>query len=101
MQRHKFLQMLGGGVAAVVAAPWIARAQKRPNLLLITADDMGVTAGCYSDGTVPTPRIDALAESGVRFERGYVTQASCSSSRSSMFTGMYPHQNGQLGLSHR
>ena len=101
MQRRTFMQMLGGGVAAVAAAPWIARAQKRPNLLLITADDMGITAGCYGDGTVPTPRIDALAEFGVRFERGYVTQASCSSSRSSMFTGMYPHQNGQLGLSHR
>ena len=62
---------------------------------------MGVTAGCYGDLTIPTPRIDALAKLGVQFKRGYVTQASCSSSRSSMFTGMYPHQNGQLGLAHR
>ncbi|MDJ0702486.1 MAG: sulfatase [Leptolyngbyaceae cyanobacterium MO_188.B28] len=101
MERRKFLQMLGGGAVTVGAAAGFARPRKRPNLLLITADDMGVTAGCYGDTTVATPRLDALAKSGVQFMRGYVTQASCSSSRSSMFTGLYPHQNGQLGLANR
>ena len=100
IQRRNFLQMLGGGLATAAIPPMIAKRQKRTNLLLITADDMGITAECYGDGTVPTPHINALAESGVLFERAYVTQASCSSSRSSMFTAMYPHQNGQLGLSH-
>ncbi len=76
-------------------------AKEEANLLLITADDMGVTAGCYGDTTVATPSLDKLAKSGVQFMRGYVTQASCSSSRSSMFTGLYPHQNGQIGLAGR
>ncbi|MFT5131511.1 MAG: N-sulfoglucosamine sulfohydrolase, partial [Rhodothermales bacterium] len=41
---------------------------------------------------------DRLAAQGVLFENGYVTQSVCSPSRSSIFTGFYPHQNGQLGL---
>lgn len=73
----------------------------RPNVLLITTDDMGPQLGCYGDAQAQTPNLDALAEEGARFENAYVTQASCSPSRSSIFTGLYPHQNGQIGLSHR
>jgi N-sulfoglucosamine sulfohydrolase len=68
------------------------------NILIISADDLGLQLGCYGDRTVPTPRLDALAASGTLFARAYVTQPSCSPSRSSLFTGLYPHQNGQLGL---
>ena len=42
-----------------------------------------------------------MAARGIRFTNAYVTQASCSPSRSSIFTGADPHQNGQIGLSHR
>jgi N-sulfoglucosamine sulfohydrolase len=35
---------------------------------------------------------------GILFSRAYVTQAGCSPSRASIYTGLYPHQNGQLGL---
>ena len=70
----------------------------RPNILLVTADDLGMQLGCYGDDTVPTPHLDALAEQSLRFTTAYVTQASCSSSRSSMLTGLYPHANGQYGL---
>ncbi len=70
----------------------------RLNVLLITADDLGRTLGSYGDNFARTPNIDELAERGVLFERAFVTQASCSSSRSSILTGLYPSQNGQLGL---
>lgn len=70
----------------------------RLNVLLITADDLGRTLGSYGDNFARTPNIDELAEKGVLFERAFVTQASCSSSRSSILTGLYPSQNGQLGL---
>lgn len=70
----------------------------QPNILLITSDDLGLQLGCYGDDTVPTPNLDRLAADGVRFPVAYVTQASCSPSRSSMFTGLYPHTNGQIGL---
>lgn len=69
-----------------------------PNVLLITADDLGLQLSCYGDPYIETPELDALAASGVMFRTAYVTQASCSSSRSSMFTGLYPHTTGQIGL---
>ena len=73
----------------------------RPNILLVTADDLGLQLGCYGDKVAHTPNLDRFATEGVRFTRAFVTQASCSPSRSSMLTGLYPHQNGQIGLSHR
>ena len=71
---------------------------ERMNILLITADDLGLQLNCYGDNTVATPHLDALAQRSVRFETAYVAQASCSSSRSAMLTGTYPHTNGQYGL---
>jgi N-sulfoglucosamine sulfohydrolase len=68
------------------------------NVLLITADDLGLQLSCYGDPYIKTPHLDTLANEGVRFRTAYVTQASCSSSRSSMFTGLYPHTTGQVGL---
>jgi arylsulfatase A-like enzyme len=77
-----------------------ARSAEPPNVLLITADDLGNQLSCYGDERLKTPRLDALASQGVRFTRAYVTQSSCSSSRASLLTGLYPHQNGQYGLAH-
>jgi len=71
-----------------------------PNILLITADDLGCQLSCYGEPRFRTPQLDALAAEGVRFEHFYVAQSSCSSSRSALLTGLYPHQNGQLGLAH-
>lgn len=81
---------------ALLAAPLFAAAQ--PNLLLITADDLGLQLGCYGDKAIRTPNLDALAAHGRLFDNAYVAQASCSPSRSAMFTGLYPHANGQYGL---
>jgi N-sulfoglucosamine sulfohydrolase len=69
-----------------------------PNILLITSEDNGPELSCYGDPFVQTPHLDRLAAEGVRFERAFVTTASCSESRSSILTGLYPHQNGQIGL---
>jgi hypothetical protein len=69
-----------------------------PNVVLVTADDLGLHLGYYGDRTVPTPNIDALAEDGVLFENAYATSALCSPSRSTFLTGLYPHQSGQVGL---
>lgn len=93
------------GAAAIgvaIASASLARGQtlKRPNILLLIADDLGLQLGCYGDINARTPHLDALAARGVRFDHAYVTQPSCSPSRSSILTGLYPHQNGQIGLSH-
>ncbi len=92
--------MIGRLSAAIVlvAAAVNALADDRPNVLLITADDLGLQLSCYDDPIASTPNIDRLAGESVRFRTAYVSQASCSPSRSSMFTGLYPHGNGQYGL---
>lgn len=73
-------------------------ANERLNALLITADDLGIQLSCYGDPIANTPRIDALAARSTQFQTAYVSQASCSPSRSTLFTGLYPHGNGHYGL---
>jgi len=70
----------------------------QPNVLLIVSEDNGPELGCYGDPYVQTPNLDRLAADGVRFTRAYVAQAGCSQSRAAYLTGLYPHQNGQIGL---
>jgi N-sulfoglucosamine sulfohydrolase len=69
-----------------------------PNVLLITSEDNGPQLSCYGDANIQTPNLDRLASAGVRFERAYVATASCSESRAAIFTGLYGHQSGQIGL---
>lgn len=73
-------------------------AADRPNVLLIVSEDNGPELGCYGDPFVRTPVLDKLADEGTRFQNAYVPQAGCSQSRASLLTGLYPHQNGQIGL---
>ncbi|MCZ6678186.1 MAG: sulfatase [Candidatus Poribacteria bacterium] len=70
----------------------------RPNVLLIVSEDNGPHLSCYGDPFVQTPHLDRLAAEGVRFEQAFTTQAMCSPGRASILTGLYPHQNGQIGL---
>ena len=57
-------------------------AKEKFNILIITSDDQGINAGCYGDKLAVTPNIDRLAQDGILYTNAYVTQASCSSSRS-------------------
>jgi len=74
------------------------KAHERPNILLIVSEDHGPELGCYGDPFARTPVLDRLAAEGVRFERAHVVQAGCSPSRAAIHTGLYAHQNGQIGL---
>lgn len=72
---------------------------KRPNLVLIIADDMAWNdCGAYGNPKIRTPNIDKLAREGMRFDRAFVTCSSCSPSRSSMITGRYPHNTNAQEL---
>ena len=90
-----FVSGAGAGEdAATLSVPEL----DRPNILLIVSEDNGPELGCYGEPSVKTPALDALAMRGVLFERAYVPQAGCSQSRAALLTGLYPHQNGQIGL---
>jgi len=67
---------------------------RRPNIVLIVSDDQGYgELGCQG-GDVPTPHLDRLAASGVRFSAGYVTASYCSPSRAALLTGRYQQRFG-------
>jgi arylsulfatase len=68
-------------------------ANKRPNILVILADDLGWSdLGCYG-GEIHTPNLDKLSQGGVRFTQFY-NGARCCPARASIMTGLYPHQVG-------
>lgn len=69
-----------------------------PNIILIVSEDNSQDLGCYGNTTVHTPNLDSLAFNGAMFMNAYTTYSVCSPSRASIFTGLYPHQNGQIGL---
>jgi len=75
-----------------------AHAAETPNVLLIVSEDNGPELGCYGDRFARTPHLDQLAGEGVRFHNAFVPYSVCSPSRAVFLTGLYPHQNGQIGL---
>lgn len=67
----------------------------RPNILLITADDLGGdTPGSFGGPPGVSPAIDRLASEGMSFGRAHVPIAACRASGSAMMTGRWPHRNG-------
>jgi arylsulfatase A-like enzyme len=70
-------------------------AAAKPSVLFVLCDDLRPEAlGCYGSEHVKTPRIDALARSGVRFANTFCTTSLCSPSRASILTGLYAHRHG-------
>jgi arylsulfatase A len=72
---------------------------KKPNILLIYADDVGIgDISAYGAELVKTPNIDALAEGGIRFTSAYATSAMCTPSRYSLLTGIYAFRLAGAGI---
>lgn len=67
----------------------VSIADDRPNIVWIIPDDMSANFGSYGETAIKTPHVDALAASGVKFSRAYVTAPVCSTCRSAFITGMY------------
>src|SRR5690242_19855061 len=69
---------------------------RRPNIIVVLADDLGWSdLGCYG-GEIPTPNLDGLAASGLRFRQFY-NNAVCGPSRASLLTGLHCQQVGHNG----
>lgn len=72
------------------AAAGLAAAAERPNILWLTSEDNAAHwVGAYGNERAQTPRIDALAESGVLFENAYSNAAVCAVARSSLLMGAW------------
>jgi arylsulfatase A-like enzyme len=70
-------------------------AERRPNVIVILADDLGYAdVGFNGAKDIPTPNIDSLASSGIKFTQGYVSHPFCSPTRAGMLTGRYQHRFG-------
>jgi N-sulfoglucosamine sulfohydrolase len=102
MKRRELISAsLGLGLASSLrpARANVPGHNSRRNILLIIADDQGYDLSCC--GTpVKTPVLDQLATQGTLFTQGFATVSSCSSSRSTLYTGLYSHTNGMYGLAH-
>ncbi|KAI0017874.1 alkaline-phosphatase-like protein [Xylariomycetidae sp. FL0641] len=71
------------------------------NIVLLIADDMGrEQMSCYGSTALSTPRLDELAKSGSMFDLAFASTASCSGSRTTIYTGLHTHNNGNYGLTH-
>ena len=82
-------RLLAFAVVITTAATAQAVEPRRPNVLVILADDLGFSdLACYG-GEIDTPHLDALAADGLRFTQGYST-ARCWPSRAALLTGYYP-----------
>lgn len=72
-----------------------AKADTRPNIIFIMADDHASQAiGAYGSKVNTTPNIDRIAREGVRLDRCFVTNSICTPSRAAILTGKYSHVNG-------
>jgi arylsulfatase A-like enzyme len=87
--------ILGSSASNLHAQEKSKGSRKRPNILIILADDMGYAdAGFQGCKDIPTPNIDTLAKNGVRFTSGYVSGPYCSPTRAGLMTGRYQNRFG-------
>jgi arylsulfatase A len=81
-----------GGLPAPRASAAADAAARRPNIIVILADDLGYgDVQCYNPerGRIPTPHLDRLVAQGMRFTDAHSSSAVCSPSRYTLLTGRY------------
>ncbi|MBI1390346.1 MAG: sulfatase-like hydrolase/transferase [bacterium] len=97
--RRDFIRTLGAGLAAAAFSNGNAYSQnaKRPNFIIILADDLGygdIEGFGNSKIGYHTPALNRLASEGVKLTQVYVPVPYCAPSRASLLTGRYPFRNG-------
>ncbi len=104
MNRQFFkLRPLAFFAAMVVCVGWAkpalaienSSADRKPNFIVILADDLGYNdLGCFGSPLIKTPNLDRMAQEGVRFTSFYVAASVCTPSRGALLTGCYPARIG-------
>lgn len=96
---HSIFQCLSCRAFLLVAAFAISvkalAAERPPNIVFLLADDQRYDMLSYTGNTIlQTPRMDALAENGVFFDRDYVVSSACAPNRAAIFSGMFSRSSG-------
>ncbi len=73
-------------------------ALERPNIFLITLEDLSPKFGSFGDAAAQTPNIDALAAKGIRFPNTFTTAGVCAPSRSALITGVHQQTMGTMHM---
>src|SRR6266550_6299710 len=95
---HRLCRCLFWVLSLLVGTIALQAAERKPNILLILADDLGFeTVNSYGGTSYKTPQIDALARSGIRFANSFATPL-CSPSRVELMTGRYGFRTGWINL---
>jgi len=94
LNRRHFIQtaaaLLGVPAIRAIATDETDRAEERPNIIYIMADDLGYAdLGCYGQKRIKTPNIDRLAAEGTRFTQCYTGASVCAPSRCVLMTGLH------------
>jgi arylsulfatase A-like enzyme len=99
MRLHRPLHLLAG-VAFCCGTATASAVQDRPNLVFILADDLGYgELGCFGQEVIRTPRLDRMAEEGMRFTQFYAGATVCAPSRSVLMTGRHQGRTSVRGNS--
>ncbi len=89
-------------LATILAVTNLFSQDKKPNVLFILADDLGVNAlHCYGNEKVESPNIDKLFTEGMHFTNGYSSDPTCAPSRASIMTGQYVSRHQLYRVSDR
>ena len=89
--RYLFFLFIWGGLSA--------SADKKPNILLLTADDLGWDSlGCMGNQLEGlSPNLDRLASEGLLIKHAYIATPICGPSRQALYTGRLPQSTGMMG----
>jgi arylsulfatase A-like enzyme len=100
MNRRDFLNttlLTAGAVCLGNTRTSAAPKKRRPNIILVMADDQGWgDMGYYDHPYVKTPNFDAMAKASLRLDRFYAAAPICSPTRASVLTGRHPHRSNVL-----
>ncbi len=100
INRRQFLQTVAAGAAGVAAGTLVGgeaggaiKAARKPNIVIILADDLGWNDVSYHGSVIRTPNIDGIAGKGVELDRFYA-EPLCSPTRAGLMTGRHPLRVG-------
>lgn len=93
MSHQGFFNKLKGFILSLALALPLHAAERKPNLLIILADDLGWADVGWHGSEIKTPHLDKLATGGAKLEQFYVLPV-CSPTRAALMTGRYPIRHG-------